>query len=374
MKDAFVVRRGGGGASLNYKVVGGTTQPTSAKENTIWVNTSVDKEAISKVETTQLSYYIKDTTGVVTKPSSNTCYTRYFECVEGHQYRFQMDDGTTVLIASFTEVPNTGVTGTVLYGTGKTHGADTLDYTVTAESGVKYLGIYCYDSSANDSVPVLTVTDITIQNGLPDEMKIAGHIFSATQPENPVEGMVWFQTGASSVVPFNAIKKNGLWVYPNACRQYINSTWIKKVAEIYQNGGWKEWAYYIFDNGGLGDSGGFTNATVESTYIVTASSQAKKLSNSVNLIDLTGYSTLEVDMKKSANTYSGTEYGRVYIGFAATSGSTTFAAKYDVSKAARGVYTLDISNLTGEYYFTLRVWGNYDSAQTATVYSIRLLP
>lgn len=30
---------GGGGANLNFKVVGGTTQPTSPKENTIWVNT-----------------------------------------------------------------------------------------------------------------------------------------------------------------------------------------------------------------------------------------------------------------------------------------------------------------------------------------------
>lgn len=29
-----------GGTSLNFKVVGGTTQPTSPKENTIWVNTS----------------------------------------------------------------------------------------------------------------------------------------------------------------------------------------------------------------------------------------------------------------------------------------------------------------------------------------------
>ena len=30
---------GGGGASLNFKVVGGTTQPENPKENTIWVNT-----------------------------------------------------------------------------------------------------------------------------------------------------------------------------------------------------------------------------------------------------------------------------------------------------------------------------------------------
>lgn len=36
---------GGGGAALNFKIVGGTTQPSSASENTIWVNT--DEEITS---------------------------------------------------------------------------------------------------------------------------------------------------------------------------------------------------------------------------------------------------------------------------------------------------------------------------------------
>ena len=41
MADCFILRRGGGGSGgLNFEVVGGTTQPTSPKENTIWVNTS----------------------------------------------------------------------------------------------------------------------------------------------------------------------------------------------------------------------------------------------------------------------------------------------------------------------------------------------
>lgn len=39
MADCYIVRRGGS-AALNFEVVGGTTQPTSPKENTIWVNTS----------------------------------------------------------------------------------------------------------------------------------------------------------------------------------------------------------------------------------------------------------------------------------------------------------------------------------------------
>ena len=33
---------GGGGASLNFKVVGGTSTPSSPKENTIWVNTDAE--------------------------------------------------------------------------------------------------------------------------------------------------------------------------------------------------------------------------------------------------------------------------------------------------------------------------------------------
>ena len=31
---------GGGSAALNFKIVGGTTAPSSPSENTIWVNTS----------------------------------------------------------------------------------------------------------------------------------------------------------------------------------------------------------------------------------------------------------------------------------------------------------------------------------------------
>ena len=39
MGEGLIVRRGGG-ASLNYKVVGGNSAPSSPKENTIWVNAS----------------------------------------------------------------------------------------------------------------------------------------------------------------------------------------------------------------------------------------------------------------------------------------------------------------------------------------------
>lgn len=238
MSDGYIVRRGGIG--LNYKIIDSPSRPTYAvPENTIWVNTTLNKEDISRVTVIHLPYYIHATSGVVTKPSSNTCYTQYFKCTEGRQYRFQMTDGTTVLIASFTETPNTSVTGTKIYGNGKTNNEDTLDYTVTAPSGAEYLGIWYYDSSANKSVPSLTITDITNINTLPDSLEMTHYAFSATEPENATDGMVWINSSEASSISVDIFKNsNTLMTYLLEAKQKVNGIWIYKEAEIYQNGKW----------------------------------------------------------------------------------------------------------------------------------------
>lgn len=38
----MILNMNGGGASLNFKVIGGTTAPSNPKENTIWVNTDME--------------------------------------------------------------------------------------------------------------------------------------------------------------------------------------------------------------------------------------------------------------------------------------------------------------------------------------------
>ena len=55
MSDLSIIRRGGGGASLNYKIISGTSKPEGAvKENTIWVNTDtkITSHAFSSTEPT----------------------------------------------------------------------------------------------------------------------------------------------------------------------------------------------------------------------------------------------------------------------------------------------------------------------------------
>lgn len=70
--------------------------------------------------------------------------------------------------------------------------------------------------------------------------KITSYIFSATQPTGSA-GMVWISTGTSSTVEFNALKKNGIQVYPISAKQYINGAWRNVEAKSYRNGSWVEW-------------------------------------------------------------------------------------------------------------------------------------
>lgn len=70
--------------------------------------------------------------------------------------------------------------------------------------------------------------------------------FSATEPTSPVEGMVWFATGTFANAPINAIKKNGIWIYPTNSSQYIGGEWANKTSKTYQNGSWIDWALYLY--------------------------------------------------------------------------------------------------------------------------------
>ena len=70
---------------------------------------------------------------------------------------------------------------------------------------------------------------------------ISEWVFSVTEPISPVAGMVWFIAGTSSPTPINALKKNGLMVYPMACQQYVDGAWVEKTSEAYQGGTWVSW-------------------------------------------------------------------------------------------------------------------------------------
>lgn len=197
-----------------------------------------------------------------------------------------------------------------------------------------------------------------------DTDRINNYYFSATQPENMVNYDVWFHVGTSSSVEFNALKKNGIQVYPISAKQYIGGAWVDKTVKSYHNGAWVNWIHlnYVFYYGkqiypwqtrGWEMSSSYTakapTATTNSDGSVTllmpySSTRFSGVYELVNDFDVTKYNKLTLDatcnqqglylaVVKRSSTYCHTDAAAI--------------VSLDSSK------TLSISALTGSYDIVL---------------------
>lgn len=211
---------------------------------------------------------------------------------------------------------------------------------------------------------------------------ITSWIFSAAEPEPVVDGMVWIPTGLSGNRGFNALKKNGIQVYPNLAMQYINGAWENKATKIYQNGEWEPLApdLYLYDSGnefadvtgGLkayaipyASSGSYSEGMAPVITRNTSSITIKHNSSYTdksgivrfgNKIDLSNYRTLKFDGTLSGGRASiyiwssiGSYYGQNYVAYKTGSAS--------------GEISVDIPAGAGECYVGFGI----DHAQTITL-------
>ena len=82
------------------------------------------------------------------------------------------------------------------------------------------------------------------------DIPITGWAFSNDEPNEPVEGIIWFQTSSSSAVAFDALEKdNELQVYPTAAKQYVSGSWKDVDYLVYQNGVGNSFRKYLFKDG-----------------------------------------------------------------------------------------------------------------------------
>lgn len=196
---------------------------------------------------------------------------------------------------------------------------------------------------------------------------ITSWVFSATQPTSPAAGKVWFQTDTSSNAAFNALKKNNITVYPIACKQYVSGAWVEKDAKIYQSGAWVSWTYYLFNisdqcisvtggweayvNGVLYNDEGYVGLRSTGSSVVAAV-------GTKNPIDLTNFKTLK---GFACKVYNG---AKELIGVTKTK-EAIFAAYISPVYSASGAFSefsVDVSELSGEYYVTLSSSASGDRA------------
>lgn len=139
--------------------------------------------------------------------------------------------------------------------------------------------------------------------------KITSYIFSATQPTGSA-GMVWISTDTSSEVEFNALKKNGIQVYPLSAKQYVSGAWADKTAKTYQNGKWVEWItdLFLLSKDGTHDdvTGGWYIASgyvlekqTDGTYLFKRNTATYGECYTKSEIDFTEYKTLIIKTTKS---------------------------------------------------------------------------
>ena len=201
---------------------------------------------------------------------------------------------------------------------------------------------------------------------------ITSHIFSATQPETPSEGMVWFKIGTTSAAPFNALKKNSVMVYVDGCSQYINGAWEAKNAQIYQTG-WKALAtstITLFDgeNDVTATSGDWSRwsgkgaSTIENddgVIKMTAPAAQAARSNGTfgheTAVDLTGYTTVTVTTNAIPTKSDNRSYVAVYD-------SSKTELKSETLKKSTTSTVLDISDVTGACYVGFFVESYYSTA------------
>jgi hypothetical protein len=205
--------------------------------------------------------------------------------------------------------------------------------------------------------------------------------FRATEPPAPLEGMVWIQTGTSSTVEFNALKKNGIQVYPISASQYVGGTWVSKTTKTYQNGELTGWERYLYKSGDefdsctggwigearnfpAGNGGQIPTITRNPTDLsVKGIAYRGSVVRCENTIDITGYSNLEFDgILKN-------EYSQIYI-WTSTEGHVGENAVTTLKGPVNGSCTLDLSNVpSGKYYIGFAL---YHDGAAVTMNSLKL--
>ena len=216
--------------------------------------------------------------------------------------------------------------------------------------------------------------------------------FSATEPAEPVAGMVLISTGNSSGVAFNALKKNAIQVYPLSAKQYVDGAWVDVTAMSYQGGEWVEWfpAGAIFYGGTLtSDYGAFGNA---GNYYYNNDSGNNKCAVSHSISDTllvvnwtsSGGNSYDEGMAYFPKPFNLTDRSEITIDIDSFSNLKTMglfvtkeikneptaAAKVDVSI---GEYSLDVSELDGSYYIALNMYDAKAASHTANIRSWRVM-
>lgn len=208
------------------------------------------------------------------------------------------------------------------------------------------------------------------------DAEITSWIFSTTEPTESEEGMIWIYIDKFSSTDFNALKENGIQIYPISAMQYISGVWMDKTAKSYWDGEWKAWLHFenialtsdAWTTGGFGKDGSTSGSGSISGGKITLEISA---SNTNYGADAWAYTKVKMDLSRVKTieftaTLSDTRFTFARAGVTSNTGITpTYLASVDFSKStSQQTKTLDVTDITEGYiHFNLR-----NTTTTGTAY------
>lgn len=214
---------------------------------------------------------------------------------------------------------------------------------------------------------------------LDTDVKITGYSFSAAQPEEPEEGMVYITTHSASAVEFNALKKNSIQVYPVCAHQYVGGVWVMKEAYLYNGTEWEHLRLYFVKDGEV-----LNGAVANISYNYDAAYQRLKIMGTgasgeggridYPLTDFGPYKTLVLDIEAGpcAGTSSDSGFGYGYSDAQVHGWRLNLIAGEKVRSAfARTTKKYDISTVDTSHYVNTYLINNY-SSDYAYIYNVYL--
>ena len=220
------------------------------------------------------------------------------------------------------------------------------------------------------------------------DAEITSWSFSVTEPESPTEGMVWISTGTSSPVEFNALKKQGIQVYPISAKQYIGESWANKSAYIYHGASWVQFSFaflYLYNTGDectsvtggwsakaiTYDIGGVTPTLTKgsSSIKVTIAGQDWACGVCVvnNSIDITPYKKLKINITaKTLSPYDSMKKFNSFSVLSDLSSGYNKISSVQLVDCIIGTNTIDVSSINGEKYIAICMMGDSDNVQSVT--------
>lgn len=353
----MILNMTGGGNPLNFKVVGGTSAPASPKENTIWVNTD-----------TAIAGW-------------------HFGADEPNVYDVQaISDGDPHHLIC----PHKLSEGDIINFVIPARVYSTFE-AIRIYDGTKFFYVRDWDGTALQSwgdgfkVSLRITEDNYPVNNWGGDSGDGSAIVTEWEGYYHEEGTVWIQTGTSSPVAFNALKKNCIQVCPISAKQYVNGAWVSKDAKIYQNGAWVEWAEpwngELFQNGnqytditgGWSESGYYYYSANYQTVAPEIGNTIKLTANGYNqccvagtqkAVDLTKAKTLYLDVLSTV--------GQCFVCIV-DSNKNVYSDKWIAGRTlAAGTITLDVTSVSGNVYIALFAVQDSDHpTNTAEVNNIR---